>query len=526
MTRVVCQFSQLTRQFDARPVFSGLSTTLTASLTGLTGRNGQGKSVLLALLAQALPPNNGSIRWFVPFHWVQQLERPQGLRLADALGVGDLHDCFQRIQRGESREQDFVRVENRWHLPAQWDQALHDAGLHRPLSAPADCLSGGEQTRLALCRAFLLPNHYLLLDEPGNHLDAEGHDWLRQKLVHHPAGALIASHDRELLQQVDRILELDQQGLHEYGGNYTLYQNISTARIAATEQRLTSLRKTHQQQKLAQQTTLEKAAQRRKQGERQRYARSQSKLLLDAQQERAENNLATLRQQHQQRNAQLLAELNATQVQMDTIKPQTLRFAPATNFNKLCLHVAGLVLPYVRHKPLSFTLHQGERWHIRGKNGSGKSTLLRVIAGLEQAVAGVCKHHGNCLYLDQHFSLLDANTSALANLQRLHPVSPETLLRTELAGVRLRGNKALQPVRELSGGERLKVALLAVMIGEKAPDLLLLDEPDNHLDLDSRLLLEQTLATYPGTLLVVSHDAAFSKALNIQHSLTLEPSNE
>ena len=205
MTHVVCQFSQLTQQFDTKTVFTGLSSTLTGGLTGLVGRNGQGKSVLLALLAQDLPPTSGNIRWLVPFYWVPQLQRLQGLRLADALGVGVLYDSFERIQSGEASAEDFTQVEDRWHLPSLWEQELHQAGLDLPLSTPVQQLSGGEQTRLALCRAFLQPDHYLLLDEPSNHLDTEGRQWLLAKLTQHPAGALVATHDRELLQQVDRL---------------------------------------------------------------------------------------------------------------------------------------------------------------------------------------------------------------------------------------------------------------------------------------------------------------------------------
>jgi ATPase subunit of ABC transporter with duplicated ATPase domains len=130
--------------------------------------------------------------------------------------------------------------------------------------------------------------------------------------------------------------------------------------------------------------------------------------------------------------------------------------------------------------------------------------------------------HGSCIYLDQDFSLLDAKLSALANLERLHPTLSASTLRTELAGLRLRGDKALQPLSTLSGGERLKVALLAVLVGDTAPTLLLLDEPDNHLDLDSRLLLEQTLADYAGALLLVSHDQAFVAQIGVEHYLSLQ----
>lgn len=196
--------------------------------------------------------------------------------------------------------------------------------------------------------------------------------------------------------------------MNEYGGNYAIYHTIRDAQVAATEQQLATLKRNRQQQKLEQQAALEKSAHRRKQGERQRHSGSQSKLLMDAQQDRSENTLSKLKQQHQQRAEQLATELGATQTRLEIIKPQTLRSAPEAAHHSLCLHLSELVLPYVHHAPLTLTVQQGERWHIQGRNGSGKSTLpLRVIAGLEQPISGVCEVHGRCVYLDQHFSLLD-----------------------------------------------------------------------------------------------------------------------
>ena len=199
---IVCRFSRLTHRFDNTEIFTDLSATLSTQLTGLLGRNGQGKSVLMALLAQDMPASAGSISWSQPFHWVQQTQRLQGPRIAEALGISVWYDCFRRIESGEATEEDFELVADLWHLPAQWQRVLQEAGLDLVFSAPINRLSGGEQTRIALCRAFLLQDHYLLLDEPSNHLDTEGREWLTTKLTTHSAGALIITHDRELLQQV------------------------------------------------------------------------------------------------------------------------------------------------------------------------------------------------------------------------------------------------------------------------------------------------------------------------------------
>lgn len=523
MTQVFCQFSNITQQFEQRSLFTDLSGTLSSGLTCLVGKNGQGKSVLLRILAQQSVPTSGQVHWSVPYYYLDQLQRLQGQRLADALAVGDLYDCFQRIDSGTMQPDDLDRVADLWHLPAEWQQLLDSAGLKHPLSAPISHLSGGEQTRLALCRAFLKRQNYLLLDEPSNHLDTTGQDWLINKLNEHTSGALVVTHDRVLLEQAERIFELSEQGLTEYGGNYAVYQSVRTAQLNAAEQRLARLQKTKQQQRNAQSAVLEKSAQRKNQGEQQRRSGSQSKLLLDAKQNRAESGLGKLKQQHEQRNAQLQEELQAAQGDVEQLKVQVLYPNRPLKRGGLRIHLAELQLPYGQQQPLSLTVHSGEHWHVAGDNGAGKSTLLKVLAGLETPDAGTCEIHGNCLYLDQNFSFLDPALSAVENLLSLHPERTESSLRTELAGLRLPGDKALIPVAQLSGGERLKVALIATLTESQTqqPDILLLDEPDNHLDLDSRRLLEQTLAGYSGTLLVVSHDRAFVAALKPDNQLLL-----
>lgn len=523
MTQVLCQFSNITQQFDQHSLFTDLSGTLSSGLTCLVGKNGQGKSVLLRILAQQSAPTSGQVHWSVPHYYLGQLERLQGQRLADALEVGGLYDCFQRINNGTLQPDDLDRVEDLWHLPAEWEQVLDSAGLNHPLSAPVSHLSGGEQTRLALCRAFLKKQHYLLLDEPSNHLDTTGQDWLISRLHNHAGGALVVTHDRILLEQAERIFELSEQGLTEYGGNYAVYQSVRAAQLNAAEQRLARLQKTKQQQRSAQSVVLEKSAQRKSQGEQQRRSGSQSKLLMDAKQNRAESGLGKLKQQHQQRNAQLQDELQAAQDNIEHLKIQALYPTRPVQRGGLRIHLAELQLPYGQQEPVSLTVHSGEHWHIAGDNGTGKSTLLKVLAGLEAPSSGVCEVHGNCLYLDQNFSFLDPELSAIENLLHLHPERTESSLRTELAGLRLPGDKALRPVATLSGGERLKVALIATLTESQTqqPDILLLDEPDNHLDLDSRRLLEQTLADYSGTLLVVSHDRAFVSALKPENQLLL-----
>lgn len=514
-------FDHLTVSFDETPLFTDLSASLKPGLTGLVGRNGQGKSVLMSVLSGERSPSSGSVSWNVPIVWLQQLDRLQGPRLVDALEVGELFDTFARVEAGQGSPEDLDRLADRWHQPADWRALLDRAGLSQALDAPIDQLSGGERTRLALCRALLRPDHYLLLDEPTNHLDSAGRAWLLEAIKQHPGGALIASHDRSLLRQVGHILELTHLGLTEYGGNYDHYRAQTEAQRAAAEARVERLASEQKQLQRAQQAELQKAAQRRRSGEQQRKTGSQSTLLLDAQKNRAEASLGSLKRRQGERRDQLSDQLKEARTEVEQIKAQRVSLQPAASDGRLRLHLNELRLPFGSDDVVTLSVFGSERWHLDGANGSGKSTLLKIIAGQLQPASGQCERHGQVLYLDQHFSLLDPEQSATENLLRLHPQRRESDLRTLLAGMRLRRDDALRPVGQLSGGERLKVALLAVTAGEQSADLLLLDEPDNHLDLDSRLLLEQALADYQGTLMVVSHDPDFIAALQLDHSLRL-----
>lgn len=518
---VLCHFSGLTLHFGANTLFSNLSGTLTRTTNGLIGPNGRGKSVLLKLLAGDMLPSSGQINWAVPVYRVDQVARLRGPRVAEALDVAAMYDRFCRIEQGQSTLQDLEVVADLWHLPASWTALLSDAGLPQDLDTPISRLSGGEQTRLALCAAFLKRDHFLLLDEPSNHLDADGRVWLMQRLAEHPAGALVVSHDRTLLRQCSALLELTGDALRRYGGNYDLYHAVREAETDALEQQIDH--QTRQLNRDAQQHLVARrsADTRRRQGERQRVSGSQGKMLLDARAERAQQSAGRLQVQHQLRQHQQQEILGQLKARREQLKAQRLALPMEGTRGGVRLHLEDLQLPWVMHSPLSLTLYGGERCRVLGMNGSGKSTLLRVIAGQISALSGECRVSGRCLYLDQACDFLQPDLSAVDNLQRLNPHLSEPELRTQLGRVCLRRDKALLPTALLSGGERMKVALLAIGGLNRTPDLLLLDEPDNHLDLDSRELLESVLRDYPGTLMVVSHDEAFMQAVGIERQVQL-----
>ncbi|USA54653.1 ATP-binding cassette domain-containing protein [Acinetobacter sp. C32I] len=523
MTQQACIVSNLSLEFAQRIHFDSLCFQLPLhQFTGLIGCNGQGKSLLMSLLHEQIKfklPYSGQISWQCPHQYLAQLQRVQADTIAQALHIEDLYQCFKRIQHGTAAFADYDQVEHLWHLPTEWQQLLQSADLPIDLDTPIQYLSEGQKTKLALCRLFLLKDHYLLLDEPSNHLDTRGREWLIEQMSQHPTGGLIISHDRQLLSHVQGIFSLNQLGLHYYGGNYTLYlqqyQQQVESLIQAVQQEKRELKQLKEQQHHSQM----KAQKRKKAGEKLRASGSQAPILLDAKKEQSEQSLSHLRKQQSKQLADAKDELQQKQIQLEHLKSQSFEFAHIARKSGEILRCHQLQLAYAKTNPINLAIKAGEKLRLRGANGTGKSTLLKTLQGLIPPLTGEVYCKVTSTYLDQRLSLLNDTISALEYLQHIDPELTEQQGRTLLGNLQIRRDKALMPISTLSGGERLKVALLALK--QQTVELLLLDEPENHLDIESRELLAQAIHSFNGAVILVSHDETFVEACRITTSYVL-----
>lgn len=509
---------------DGSPLFSDLNLHLDQRHTGLVGRNGVGKSVLAHLIAGDIAPTAGRcLRIGKVYYLAQYITHAPGQTVADLAGVQPIINALERIEQGSTAPADFDAVGEQWNIRQQLlDQLAHNNLGHLTPSTPTSRLSGGEAMRVALMGAFMSEAELLILDEPTNHLDREQRLALQAQLGHWPKALLVISHDRELLETMTRILELSALGLASYGGGYSFYAQAKAQQQSAAEQQLAhaKLERNRQEQRLREQA--EQLERRQARGNKSASTRNQAKILLGRQKERSQNSSGKCQQHHQTAREALSVRVRQAASLVER-QQAVFVYAPTTSQHSAA-HIAELVdarLPYGFEplRTLSLTLSRGQRVALLGPNGCGKSTVLKVLAGQVQTLAGQADVHVKTAYLDQHLALLNLECSVLEQLQALNRQLTESELRTRLAQLGLGAEQVNRPCAQLSGGERLKAAMACVFYAEQPAQLLLLDEPANHLDLVSLLALENRLNQYTGTLVVTSHDQRFLDAIGITHRL-------
>jgi ATPase subunit of ABC transporter with duplicated ATPase domains len=509
---------------DGRTLFSDLDFVLDARHTGLVGRNGVGKSVLARVLAGELAPSAGRCVRHGRLHYVpQQIAPAPHATVADLAGVGAALAALARIEAGSVDPADFDALGERWDIAQRLQAQLHAhaLGTLQPQRL-ASTLSGGEAMRVALIGAWLADADALILDEPTLHLDAAQRRHLREMLRCWSRGLLVISHDPDLLQEMQRIVELSASGLRDYGGDYAFYTECRARERAAAQAELAQQKLQHARDNTAWHAQQARQQRRSARGRQQAAVANQAPILLGRQRQRSQDSAGKRVREHQAAQTRSLARIAeaARQVQPEA---SVALFAPprtdAATRRLAELHAVRLPFAPAARQPLDLVVRGDARIGVVGANGSGKSTLLRLLAGQVAAASGNCRVHAVSAYLDQSLALLDPTATALAQVQAAAPGIALAALRTRLALLGLDAQRIGAPCARLSGGERLKTALACAFYRTPPAELLLLDEPDNHLDLDARQALRAVLLQYPGALLVVSHDADFLGALGLQQRL-------
>jgi ATPase subunit of ABC transporter with duplicated ATPase domains len=511
---------------EGRALLSNIDLSFDAERTGLVGRNGVGKTMLLKLVAGETAPHAGRVSVNGTLGVLRQAAQVGADEtVADLFGVRHAIGLLERAEAGAADADELARAD--WTLEARLAKALAQLGLDAAPQTRLATLSGGQRTRVGLAALVFAEPDFILFDEPTNNLDREGRQAVIDLLLGWDGGAIVVSHDRELLGAMDAIVELTTLGATRYGGNWSRYRERKAVELAAAWHDLADADRRVDGSARRTQEMAERKARRDRGGERTRARGDIPRIQLNAMKNRSENTGGANARTAKRLQTQALDDAAAARRKVEVLQPLTVAL-PSTDLpaGRIVLKVDDVSVGYEPKRPilrkLSFDIVGPERVAVTGPNGSGKTTLLRLIAGQLQPARGTVRLATRFALLDQQVSLLDPARSIRDNFRRINPRVDENACRAALARFMFRADAALQIIATLSGGQILRAGLACVLGGDDPPPLLILDEPTNHLDLDSIEAVEAGLQAYDGALLVVSHDEAFLQAIGVTRRLELQ----
>lgn len=481
---------------NGRWLFKNINFSISSKVTALVGSNGVGKTVLAKIMAGELNPTEGVVQKRQSIIYFPQKEHAPSSRVEDYLS----------------------------HHDYQW--SLLGENLLDGISPDWLCsqLSGGQWMRVRL--AAKIRDHFLILDEPSNDLDHHAKRTLIQFFQNYSYGTLIISHDRELLNISDEVLELSNQGLEKYGYGFTLYEEAKQLERETAINELNRLKRERDQAQTDRMDQIQRQAKRNRQGKEfalrtgvDRFVVQGKKRMAQATTGKVDVKTLERAQEKVRMTYEKLNQMKSDAVMyadlMGTALPARKLIAQAIDFN------IRFSDNWIYKKDLTFLWQGNIRLAIKGLNGSGKSTLVKSILGENFNSKGTFRSGGlSTLYLDQKCSILNESKSVFENVREVSQ-KPESELRNDLARLLFFGDAVFQNVNTLSGGERLRAALARGLLTGTTPELIIMDEPTNNLDLQNIEFLEGFLSQFRGALILISHDEVFLKACGVADEFIL-----
>ncbi|MDF9830738.1 ABC-F family ATP-binding cassette domain-containing protein [Parabacteroides sp. PF5-6] len=496
----------------------------------LLGPNGCGKSTLLQIIRKEILPTEGEIisssaPYYVPQHFGQY----DTLSVAQALRIDRKLKALYAILAGDAAAEYFDQLDDDWSIEERSRAALSGWGLeHIAFDQPFASLSGGEKTKVFLAGLQIHTPEIILMDEPSNHLDAQSRQKLYQFISSSPATILVVSHDITLLNQLSFMVELGKEGITAYGGNYDFYKAQKQLQLEALQ---SSLEEKEKELRLAKKIARETAERKQKhevRGKKQKEKSGVGKMAMDTLQDKAEKSASKLKDVHEEKNGQLQKGIEELRKALPDNRAMKVDFnASALHTGKILIKAEAIQFGYSEIplfiNPLSFTIRSGDRWVIKGNNGSGKTTLIKLITGQLSPTGGEIERADfTYLYIDQEYSLVRNELTVYEQAEQYNSRHfAEHEVKMLLSRYLFPYGSWDKPCAKLSGGEKMRLAFCCLMIGNQKPDMIILDEPTNNLDVQSIEVITAVIKEYKGTVVAVSHDGWFVGEIGVREVLEL-----
>lgn len=512
-------------------LFSSLNLTVNRyQKIALAGNNGAGKSTLLNIIAGALQPAAGHMSVDAkPYHIPQVFGQYNHLTIGQALKVDKKLAALKEILSGNATEENFELLQDDWSVEERCVEALAYWQLEGlDLEQPMASLSGGQKTRVFLAGIGIHQPELVLMDEPSNHLDVSARQLLYEFMQQTKCTLIVVSHDRKLLNLLNTICELSMNGIKTYGGNYDFYLNQKQTELNALSQNIHSKERELKMAREKERETAEKQQKLDARGKGKQEKAGVARIMMNTMRNKAENSTSKMKGIHEEKIDGITQELRELRTSRPDIDQMKLGFDDSgLHKGKVLFTAEGINFTYgaspVWNKNQSFQIINGERILLEGDNGSGKTTLIKIITGaIEPSVGKVSGSIAKAVYIDQDYSLIDNELTIYEQTQKFNASGLQE------HDIKMRLNRFLfgreawdKKCGALSGGERMRLMLCCLTIDSRSPDIIILDEPTNNLDIQNIEILTAAINDYKGALIVVSHDEVFVEQLSIDAVISL-----
>jgi len=497
----------------------------------LIGNNGTGKSTLLKIMAGILHPSGGVVKTDGKPYYVPQISGQfNDYSVAQALGIGDKIKALNEILNGNVTDANLTLLGDEWTI----EERCKEAFMHWKLDGldpthQMDKLSGGQKTKVLLAGIMIHHPEIVLLDEPSNHLDTQGRNILYDYIESTTNTLMAVSHDRTLLNLPDKVYELSKQGITVYGGNYDFYAEQKAIEIEALNQDLKSKEKAFRKARETERESLERQQKLDARGKKKQEKAGLPTISMNTLRNNAEKSTSRIKGVHAEKVDSISQDLSQLRKELPGIDKMKIDFDNSLlHRGKILITAKDINFGYIDQllwkRPLNFQITSGERIVIKGLNGSGKSTLLKMISGEIQPRSGtLTRADVEAIYIDQDYSLIDNGLNVYEQAQRFNSGAlQEHEIKIRLNRFLFTASYWSKQCKALSGGEKMRLMFCCLTINNQPPDIIILDEPTNNLDIQNIEILTAAINEYKGTLLIVSHDEYFLKQINVERSIVVE----